>query len=273
MHPLSLDHITVGGVTPPELVRIAAACGCTAVNMKIRQGMASFPLPYDMLGDPAMQRETKRRAADAGITIGVVESFVLQPDTKVAEFERGLAVAAEIGARAANIICFDADRARRADTFVAFCALAARHGLKVTAEFFARSELNSLEAATDLARAAPGAAVNVDILHVVRCGNTVAQVRDVAPSLFGWSQISDGPLHMPVERQEHEARYERQLPGTSEFPLRDFIQALPPDLPIGIEVPAKPRLDAGLDAEAWAKEAVDTSRRLLEGWGVALTAP
>lgn len=268
MHPLSLDHITIGGATPPELVRIAAACGCAMVNMKVRQGQASFPLPYDMLNDPAMQHETRQRARDAGIVIGVVETFILRPETEVAEFERGLEVAAGIGAKAANIICYDADRARRTDTFAKFCALAARFGLAVTAEFFARSDLNSLEGALDLARAAPGAAVNVDALHLVRCGNTVAQLAAADPALIGWSQFSDGPLTRLVAEQENEARFHRLLPGEGEFPLRAFVEALPPGLPIGVEVPAKHRLDAGVPAETWAREAVGVTRRLLESWGI-----
>jgi sugar phosphate isomerase/epimerase len=140
----------------------------------------------------------------------------------------------------------------------------------VTAEFSARSDLNSLSAALDLARAVPGAAVNVDVLHLMRCGNRVAELAAADPALIAWSQFSDGPLHQPVERQEHEARYQRQVPGTGEFPLRDFIAALPAGVPIGVEVPAQDRLDDGESAEAWAREVVGASRRLLEGWGVPL---
>jgi sugar phosphate isomerase/epimerase len=270
-HPLSLDHVTIGNVTPPELIRIAAICGCTMVNMRIHPGRLA--LPYDFIGDAQLQRDTRDIAHDLGITIGIAESYNLGPEVKMESFDRGLEVAASIGAQYVNAHGMDPDRKRQVDSFAAFCERATRYGLGVTLEFFKRSKTDSLQAALELVRATPRATLMVDTLHVVRCGNTPEQIAALTrdePQRIGWVQLNDGPATVTPEYMDTEGRFHRLIPGEGAFPLRALMSALPPGVPIGVEVPSQATLDAGTTPEAWARKVVDASRRLLESFGVAL---
>ena len=62
----------------------------------------------------------------------------------------------------------------------------------------------------------------------------------------------------------HEGFNERMLPGTGEFPLCDFLIALPQDISLGVEVPMKSKQDAGVSARERAMMAMNATRGLLE---------
>jgi hypothetical protein len=68
---------------------------------------------------------------------------------------------------------------------------------------------------------------------------------------------------MASEHQLFEAISQRMIPGTGEFPLRDFVAALPPDIPIGVEVPLKAFKDRGVLPLERARLAVEASRRIV----------
>jgi sugar phosphate isomerase/epimerase len=267
VHPLSLDHVTID-VTPPELLRIAGACGCPMVNLRIHTGR--LPLSYDFVGNPAMQRETRQRARDLGIAVGVAESFNIGPETRVADFDPGFEAAAAIGAQYVNTHGMDPDHNRQVENFQAFCERASKFGLEVSLEWFRRSVVNSLELALELVRATPRMVLMVDALHVVRTGAALEQLSAIEHGRIGWMQICDGPAQVTPEYAEAEGRFNRMIPGEGEFPLRAIVAALPPDVPIGVEVPSKAALEAGTTPEQWARKAVGSTRRLLESFGVEL---
>jgi hypothetical protein len=70
-------------------------------------------------------------------------------------------------------------------------------------------------------------------------------------------------LFRPPKEQQHEALYERMIPGSGEFPLRQFVAALPSDIPIGVEVPLRCLAERGVGPFERARLAVEATRRII----------
>jgi sugar phosphate isomerase/epimerase len=164
-----------------------------------------------------------------------------------------------------SVLVSDPDEERRLALFCALCDRAAEFGLGVNVEFVAITQLPSLRDAVRLVTRAnrPNAGIMVDTLHLIRSGSTVAELAAADPRIIGGAQFSDGPLTMASEQQLFEAMSERKIPGEGEFPLHDFVRALPPDVPIGVEVPLRSLKDKGVGPLERARLAVEASRRII----------
>jgi len=269
MHPLSLDNITIAAATPSEMARIARTLGCGMVNLRFFGGSPELPLPCDYVGDAAQRREAKALFRDGGVEVGIAEHFRLGPDVVMSEFDAALDAAAELGAKSVNSSGFDPDPGRQSDSLNAFCDYAARWGLDVALEFFKRSKVDSLDKALALVRATPKATLVIDALHVTRTGASLEQIAQIEPERIAWVQLCDGPAEVTAVYTTTEGLFNRMIPGEGEFRLRELLAAIPPDAPIGLEVPNRAR-QSGLTHEDWARQVVTASRRLLESWGVKL---
>ncbi len=264
MRPLSLEHLTVFDAPAPEIISIAAALDCQAVSLFIQKPNDRVEVP-PLVGDLALRQETARRIADTGVKLGAIECFILTPEIDVTAFRPALETGAALGGSCATTVVFDPDEGRAADRYAAFCDLAREFGIDVNLEFLAFSPMNSIAKAADFLKRVgrSNAGLVVDSLHIVRTGGTPADIGQVPASLIRHAQICDGPLAMPIDRQEEEGLEERQIPGEGQFPLADFLAALPPDVMLGVEVPQKRRRLAGVTPLERARLAVDATRRML----------
>ena len=266
MRTISLDQLTVLGVSPPEVVSIATGLGCEAVGL-MAMGTSFFPTPPDhaLEKNNAVTRELAARLRDTGVAIHNVDLFLLQADTKVAAFRSLLELCAELGARNAVAVVWDEDSNRSRDTFSALAELTRSLGLGLLLEFAPISTIKSLGDAVALLEqsAQPNTRLLVDILHLMQAGNTPADVAALNPALIGSAQICDGPLNPSFEQYVHNLLYERQIPGEGELPLADFLAALPPDIVLGVEVPLKSLAAKGIPPLERARRCVDATRRLL----------
>jgi sugar phosphate isomerase/epimerase len=266
MRALSLDHLTAFEMPPPELVSIAAELGCQHVSLWTQQPMpGSFPLV-----DRSNLAETKRRLNDTGVTLRSVECFNLMPDVVVDDFRPALELGAELGGKAALAINYmDPDESRCADNFARLCALAATFGLGVNVEFIAMGYVRTPADAQRLIErsGATNAAINCDLLHVVRSDSSPADIARLPPSLIGYGQICDGPLQISDDLLVIEGMQQRQIPGEGEFPVGEFLAALPPEVIVGVEVPLKKLRDAGVPALERARRAMAGTRAALDRFG------
>jgi len=237
---LSISHLTALDATPPELVGAAAGAGFDAVG--IRVWPAADEPAYPMLGDTPMMRETMARLADTGVRVLDVEVLRLRPDSHHDDALRILDAGARLNARGVLIICNDPEEERLVDSFAACCAAAAERGMRACLEFMIFSSVKSLaDALRILGKAAhPAGAVLIDALHMQRSGATPADVAALPPDQVPYAQLCDGPrqpVRPPEDVARTEARTGRLFPGDGEMPLRELIDALPPDAALAVESP------------------------------------
>jgi sugar phosphate isomerase/epimerase len=268
---LSLAALTVLELAPPEMVSCAASAGFSHVGLRL---IPATPQDrrYPVIGETPMVRDIRARLAADGVDVLDVEVFRLKDDTRIEDFVPAIETAASLGGKHLLTTGQDPDRGRLRDNFAALCALAGRYGLTVDLEFMRWTEIATLAQARDIVGAcgADNAGIIVDALHFDRTRTTLEELRAVPAQRLHFAQICDAPAAMPptMEAVIHEARTARMAPGAGELDLVSFIRALPPLLPLSVEVPMAtraPALDRARSLRDAALSIIGASRRAEEG--------
>ena len=186
-----------------------------------------------------MRRETRHRLDATGVILFDAATCRLEPDSRLEDFRAMVEAAAYLGARRVDVNGNDPDRARLTDQFAALCALCAEHGLGVGIEFMMSTQVKTLGDALALfARSVAGnAAVTVDALHLARSGGSPADVAALDPAQIAYVQLCDGLAEPPEGGYAREAAAGRLLPGDGDLPVRALIDAVGPDVMLGVEGP------------------------------------
>ena len=262
----AMAYLTAHRCGAPEAVRVAAATGYNFVGLRLWPNVPGTPYQH-LLGDAALMRETLAACRDTGVGVFDLEIVRIgegfDPRLYLPLFEAG----AELGARAVLVVGDDTEPARLATSYARLCEQMAPFGLTADLEFMpwtavpdARSALALVEAAGSPANAG----ILVDALHFGRSNTTLDDIRAIPRSLLHYAQICDGEAgtHFSTEQLLHTARCERLMPGEGNIDLRGLFAALPPDLPVSIEMINLQR-EADTPAPAWAAECLAASQRLL----------
>lgn len=262
--PLTLCHFTAVEVEPPDFVDLAARAGFAAVSLMIQFPRAYSP-GFPMAGDTRMRRATRQRLEATGLTLFDAATCRLEPGTSLDDFRGLVETAAYLGARGIDVNGNDPDPARLTDQFAALCALCAEHGLGVGIEFMMSTQVKTLGDALALIErsGADNAAVTVDALHLARSGGSSADVAALDPAQISYVQLCDGPAQPPEGSYAREAAGGRLLPGGGDLPVRALVDAVGPDVMLGVEAPSRRRAEQGVPAAAYAAQAMDAMRRLL----------
>lgn len=265
MPEFSLAHLTTLSLAPPEMIRVAARCGYSAVGLRLIQVTPDSP-GYPLMTDPAMRRETRQAMADTGIQVNDIEFIRITPDTEIPALEPFFATGAELGARWAVAAPYDPDPVRLTDRFGALCDLAGRHGLGVVLEFFPWTEIRGAADAVRIAEATgrDNAGILVDTLHFDRCGEAVTALDAVPPNRMPFIHVCDAPTERPttLEGLLHHARAERLPPGEGGLNIIGVLAHMPAGIPIALEVPMT-ALTRAAGPEAVAQRVIQAARRLL----------
>jgi sugar phosphate isomerase/epimerase len=262
--PLALCHFTLVEVEPPAFVDIAARAGFAAISLMI-QFPRSYGPGFPMTGDRRMRRETKQRLAATGVTLFDAATCRLEPGTEAGDFRAMIETAAYLGARRVDVNGNDSDASRLTDQFAALCGLCAEHGLGVGLEFMMSTQVKTLGDALALIErsAARNAAVTVDALHLARSGGSPQDVAALDSAQISYVQLCDGPAHLPGQEYAREAAAERMLPGAGDLPVQALVDAVGPDVMLGVEAPSRRRVEYGIPADVYAAQAMDSVRRIL----------
>lgn len=240
---LSLPHLTMLDATPVQVVDAAAHAGFQSVSLRLIPTMPN-EAPHPMTGPSPMKREVQAALRATGVSVCDIEAVWLRPDSEPGRYEREFETAAELGAQYVQVMSADPDPDRVADTLARFCEMGRHFGLGMALEFMRISQLQSLEAACGVLRAAgqPNAFLILDALHCFRCDTPLAELEHLDPRLVGMVQLCDAPRHGPEgqEAMAHEARFDRRIPGEGELPLHAWLQALPAGNMLAIEAPFSP---------------------------------
>ncbi|MGE4482252.1 sugar phosphate isomerase/epimerase family protein [Acidocella sp.] len=267
MRKYSLAHLTVLDLPPPAMVETARAAGYTHAGLRLLPA-APGGVFYDLANDAALLRETLARLKDTGIEIFDVEIIRLGPDFRVETTLPFLDTAATLGARAVLVAGDDPDPARLAASYAAFCEAAAPRNLTGDIEFMPWTEVPDIAAARRLVEASgnpANAGILVDALHYGRSQGGPSAVAAIPRHLLHYGQICDAPAEIPttVEGLIHTARQERLLPGTGGIDITDMLRALPPDLPLSVELP-NAKLAPARGPLNWAKDCLAASKKFAE---------
>lgn len=266
MQRLALDHITAVDSDPLTLVQAARRAGCDGVCL-FMEPMDVLPLmpKFDIYGDLSARRDLRRQMDDLGVALDVAYPFTLAGRTNVQDFRMAMECAADLGARLLNTLIYDRDPVRRLDTFGAFCDLAASFGHKVGVEFYPPSQVGSLAAALGLVQAIgrPGSVgVNADLLHLMRAGESLADLAKAPAEYILYGQLADAPALAPDDL-DFEASSNRLLAGDGAFDIGGFVHALPKGCPISVEIPRNHAVTAGVSRHERVALAVDSVRRAM----------
>ena len=250
--PLSIAHLSLLDVAPPDLVDLAARAGLASVGVRVTAaapGGIEYPLT-----DAAALRDMRQRMAATGVSVLYVELVSFHRGMRAADHRRMLETGAALGATRITA-SGDDEFPIVAERMAEFCDLARDYGMAVDLEFMPFRKAQSLAHAIEIVTAVnrPNAFILVDALHFFRSGSNLADLSRADPKLLGTFQICDAPREAPAaDALATEARSRRLLPGTGGLPLWPLIDALPADIPFGVELPIAsqyPHLDAVQQAQ------------------------
>ncbi len=248
------------------MIDAAAAGGFDAIDLRVIGPPGVAPIA-PVAGNEALVAAIRHRLAATGIGIFSATGIWLAPDFAVAQVERAMAVAAELGASHCLAAGYDPDRPRLVANFAALCQAAARLGLGIALEFMPYIEVKTIaDAAGVLDEAAqPNAGLVIDALHLARSGGTPAEVAAIERERIAYVQLCDAPLVKPPELAPREESLRHRLyPGEGELPLFDLMAALPREVTIDVEAPCA--ADAHLPFAERARRAGDATRRFLAAY-------
>lgn len=264
--PIALAALTVLELAPPDQVACAAEAGYRYVGLRLLPATPE-EMQRPMVGDTPLVRETARRLADTGVRATDIEIFRLRPDTRIDDYRAALETGARLGASEALVAGNDPDESRLADTFAAFCDLAAEYGIGGNLEPMPWTDVRDFaQAARIVGRAArANAGVLIDPIHFDRGGSRADEIAGVPAGWLHYVQLCDAPAERPrdVATLLHQARAERLMPGDGGLDLRGILRAVPRDVPISVEVPMRD-LARTVPAVERARRLLDRTQALLE---------
>lgn len=228
---LSLAAGTLRDVTRLEAIEAAAAAGFGAVGLRLD---VEHPGPAEL-------KQLARRLDGEGCSVLDIEVVRLSPSWSEDVETRLVEQAAALGARYLLVVSDDPDRGRTVAGLQRVSRRCREAGLSAVLEFMAFTHPSTLaDAAQIAAEVGPDlGGLLVDALHLARTGGQPAEIDGFAPALFPYAQICDAPLEAPpddVAALIDEARHQRLLPGQGELPLAGLVAALPPGVPLSVEV-------------------------------------
>ncbi|MEI6640972.1 MAG: TIM barrel protein [Novosphingobium sp.] len=263
MNPISLASGVVPEFGPVETIRAAAFGGFDQVGLWV---------------DPATWTETltheaRAALADTGLPLLDVEVIWIQPGSDMGLHKKVIDVGAELGAK--NVLCVSSepDMAATAAHLNELCVHAEGSGMRVALEFGIFTEVKNLAMALGVLDQVghPLRALLIDPIHVDRSLTPVADLAKVPRELLPYAQFCDAPAKRP-DPTDFAAIIEdaidlREQCGEGALPLADMFKALPPGIPLSIELRSKGLRDGFPDPGERAKAVAAATRRWLAGQG------
>ncbi len=239
---LSLGALTVMELAPDDMVSCAAEAGYDCVGLRILPATPT-EVTWPTIGDTPLTRSIERRLADTGVRLLDIEIFRLLPETDVEAFVPALETGARLGATQVLVAGNDPDPARLGDRFAALCDLGAPLGFTMNVEPMPWTEVKNVSQGLRLLAAAgrPNAGLLIDPIHFDRGGDVPANIAEIPRARLRYMQLCDAPAERPrdVETLIFQARSERLMPGDGGLDLEGILRAMPPDIPIALEVPMR----------------------------------
>ena len=261
----SLAHLTLIGVTPPELVYIAARAGYDAVSPRF----IPMHVPGEFTQSPiekAQIQATKTALKTTGLKVLDVELARLTEDVDPRNFVPALELGGELEAQRMIMSAWTKTRDDRnflIDVYAETCDLARPYGISVDLEFPTFSRLRTLDEALDIVRAAdrPNGGILVDTLYLHLSRVDLAELLHIPSELFHFLHVSDCLPGIADTREGmiQLARDARLYPGEGWIDFKGIIERMPP-VDYSIELPNKARIKE-LGYEEHARRCLQHAKR------------
>lgn len=260
MNPISLASGVVPEFGPLDTVRAAAAAGFDAVGLWVEPAQWTAQTT----------RDVRAALADKGLPALDVEVAWLKPDAGLDDSRRIIDIGADIGA--ANMLCVSSHAARSATVaqLTALCRHAEGSGMRIALEFGIFTEVKDLAAALAILDEVghPLRALLIDPIHVDRSLSAIDAIADIDPALLPYAQFCDAPAARPdpadFDAVITDAIDLREQCGAGALPLDAIYRALPPGIPLSIELRSKALRDSFPDPAHRARATARATRAWLE---------
>lgn len=238
-HRLSAAHLSAITLPPPDFIHAAADAGFSGVGLRLLRVTGDSP-GYPLMADPAALRATRAAMRATGLAVRDIEFVRITPQIDIAGLAPMLDAGADLGARHLIAAPYDDDLSRLADGLGDLSALAASRQIGVVLEFFPWTVVPDLATCWRVVQqAGPEIGILVDSLHFDRSDPDHALLASIPSARLPFAHLCDAP-RLPVYGSQdllHTARAERLPPGQGEIELDRFIEALPKDIDLSLEVP------------------------------------
>jgi sugar phosphate isomerase/epimerase len=258
-HEIALASGVVVGSTPEDTVSAAAFGGFDSVGLWVE--------PPNWTA--ATTRAVRQRLADTGLRALDVEVIWIKPGPDDPNHFRLIDIGAEVGAANVLVVAADPDFGNVAARFQRLCEHAGADGPRVAMEFGLFTDLGTLDQTLGVLNRVdhPAKSILIDTLHLHRSGATPADIGRVPPGLIAYSQFCDAGASLPDLSNRAAVRAEavdgRLNIGEGILPLAEVLGAMPPRLPLSIEVRSKALRDAYPDIYQRSKVVADATRAFL----------
>ena len=264
---LGIERLCCFDMPPDDLVHLAADVGCRNIGISLKPLRYYNPYGYpdwSLREDAALRRAMSNAMINRGVRVSLWEGFSLSAGADPRACEADLDLVASLGAARINLVSMDRDWARTLDGFAIVANLAEARGIEIVTEIGV-GPVKRLAQVAELADHVGGGMVRalIDTMHYFRLGGSIEELASAPDGLFGYIQLCDVPLVSHFEHYLDEALYERLPPGDGELPLIEFLRLAPPSTIIGIEVPQRSLVEAGIAPLARVQLCVEAARDLL----------
>ena len=257
-NPIGLASGVLPEFSADVTARAAAAAGFDSVGLWIEPDKWSS----------GMTREVRAITDGAALPVIDVEVVWLKAGPLDPAHLRIIDIGRQVGAANVLVVSSDPDDDGTAAKFVQLCDHAGGD-IRIALEFGIFTAVRTIgQARAILAQVDhPAAALLVDPIHLQRSGGTPADVADVPRYLLPYAQFCDaGPLAYDLGDPAAvigEAVDGRLQAGNGVLPLDAILDALPPGLPLSIELRSKALRDRWPDPTARAAEVARATRAFL----------
>ncbi len=257
---LSLATGTLPDISPPEVVRAAAAAGFS------HTGIWFDPETWTN----ATTRAVRAALEETGLKLLDLEVIWINPGMHDPNHDRAIATAGELGAQNVLVVSSEPDEAKAKTRFERICALCDEAGAYAALEFLPITEVRTLHDALAILRSVdhPAGKLLIDPLHLARSGGHPIDLREVPEVLFSYAQFCDAPAMNPDMSYDSilaEAIDGRLQPGEGDLPLSELLGTLPKDLPLALEMRSKALRDQYPDPVARARVVLTGAQAYLSG--------
>jgi sugar phosphate isomerase/epimerase len=266
MRSYSLAYLTASRASVPEAIQIAADLGYSFVGLRLQPNAPGAP-HQPFIGNAALQRETLARMADTGVQVYDLEIIRIGEQFDVAAHRPLLDAGAALQARAVLVAADDSNEQRLAQNYARLCEVMQPYGLTADLEFMPWTGVKDAQAAlrvVQLAGSPANAGILVDALHFGRSTTRLDGIAALPAALLHYAQMCDAQagLYFTTDEMIFHARQQRMLPGEGSIDLQGLFKALPPGIPVSVEIPDIAR-SAAMGEKAWAALALQASKQLL----------